>query len=121
MTIVKINQLRAEQILNEYPQLHKGECEAIAFMQDAGGESDCIVSDDLKARKIFQMLNFKGTERWLDIMREEGMIDEETYVSKSFKLRLCILLERKIMTTCLEIETLSNDNNRSLLKIKELD
>lgn len=74
--IVKIDQTMVEQILREYPQLHKGECEAIAYMQSHFREKkDCIVSDDLKARKIFKTLNFQWTREMLDAMRAEGTID----------------------------------------------
>lgn len=81
--IVKVDQQIATQITNGHPQLHQGECEAIACAQTYRGEKKvCIVSDDSKARKIFQKLNFKWTERLLDIMKEKGIIDSEKYASK---------------------------------------
>ena len=87
VTIVKVDQPKVDRILKEHPQLHRGECEVIGFMQECSGKKKaCIVSDDSKARKIFQMLNFKGTERLLDIMNEDGIIDDKTYTSKSEKL-----------------------------------
>lgn len=86
--IVKVDPLKVERILNEHPQLHKGECEAISFMETySRGRENCIVSDDLQARKIFPMFNFKWTENLLDIMRETGIIDDETHASKSNMLR----------------------------------
>ena len=58
-------------------------------------EKSCIVSDDLKVRKIFQMLNFQGTEKLLDIMREEGIINEETYDAKNYLLQSSAFYSRK--------------------------
>ena len=60
--IVKVNQSRVGQILKEHPQLHRGECEAIALIREYATEKSCIVSDDSNARRIFQMLNFEGTK-----------------------------------------------------------
>ena len=94
--IVKVDQSKVDRILNEHPQLHRGECEVIAFMHTYSGEKKaCIVSDDSKARKIFQMLNFKWTERLLDIMKEKGIIDYETHSSKSDKLRNSAFYSRR--------------------------
>jgi predicted nucleic acid-binding protein len=83
VNIVKVDQQRTNQIMSGHPQLHKGECEAISYAQTYRGEKKvCIVSDDSKARKIFQKLNFKWTERLLDIMKEKGIIDSEKHASK---------------------------------------
>jgi len=86
--IVKVDQPEVDQMLKNHPQLHRGECGAIALMQAYPDKDNaCIVSDDSKARKNFQTLHFKWTERLLDIMKERGMIDDETYASKSTKLQ----------------------------------
>ncbi len=86
--IVKVDQEKVTQIQNEHPQLHAGECEAIVYAQEYSGKKKlCIVSDDSKARKIFLMLNFKWTERLLDIMKEKGIIDSNTHSSKIDKLQ----------------------------------
>ena len=86
--IVKVDPQRTAQIQNESPQLHLGECEGIAYVQAYSGEKKiCIVSDDSKARRIFPMLNFKWTERLLDIMKEKGIIDARTHASKMEKLQ----------------------------------
>lgn len=85
--IIRVDQNIVNRIQNEHPQLHQGECEAIAFVESyKGGKKACIVSDDTKARKIFQKLNFKWTERLLDIMKEKGMIDNSDYDKKREKL-----------------------------------
>jgi len=94
--IIKVDQSKVNQILNEHPQLHRGECEAIAFMQMYSGEKKaCIVSDDSKARKIFQKLNFKWTERLLDIMKERGIIDSDIHASISDKLQNSAFYSRR--------------------------
>jgi predicted nucleic acid-binding protein len=81
--IVEVDQQITSQVMRESPQLHQGECEAIAYAQTYSGEKKvCIVSDDSKARKIFQKLNFKWTERLLDIMKEKGIIDPVEHASK---------------------------------------
>jgi len=86
--IVKVDQSEVDQMLKNHPQLHRGECGAITLMQARSDKhNSCIVSDDSKARKSFQTLNFKWTEGLLDIMKERGMIDDETYASKSAKLQ----------------------------------
>jgi predicted nucleic acid-binding protein len=86
--IVEIDQQIISQVMSESPQLHQGECEAIAYAQAYTGEKKvCIVSDDSKARKIFQKLNFKWTERLLEIMMEKGLIDDSTYEAKTRKLQ----------------------------------
>ena len=86
--IVNVDPEKVTQIQNENPQLHRGECEAIVYGQTYAGEKKiCIVSDDSMARKLFQMLNFKWTERLLDIMREKGIIDSDTHSSKIDKLK----------------------------------
>jgi len=87
VNIVRIDQSLVQKIQNEHPQLHRGECEAIAFVESySGPKKICIVSDDSKARKIFQKLNFKWTERLLDIMKEKGLIDHSKYDEKTAKL-----------------------------------
>jgi len=86
--VVKVDQSKMDQMLKNNPQLHRGECGTIVLMQAYPDKDDaCIVSDDSKARKSFQTLNFKWTERLLDIMKERGMIDDETHASKSAKLQ----------------------------------
>lgn len=87
VNIVQVDQSLVQKIQNEHPQLHQGECEAIAFVESySGPKKTCIVSDDSKARKIFQKLNFKWTERLLDIMKEKGLIDPSKYDEKMAKL-----------------------------------
>ncbi len=86
--IVNVDPEKVTQVQNENPQLHQGECEAIVCAQTYTGEKKiCIVSDDSKARKIFQMLNFEWSERLLDIMKEKGIIDSYTHSSKIDKLK----------------------------------
>ncbi|MEM3008185.1 MAG: hypothetical protein QXI71_04440 [Candidatus Bathyarchaeia archaeon] len=85
--IVQVDQSLVKKIQNEHPQLHNGECEAIAFVESySGPKKICIVSDDYMAKKIFQKLNFKWTERLLDIMKEKGLIDPSRYDEKMAKL-----------------------------------
>jgi len=82
--IVKVDQQATSKVMNAYPQLHLGECEVITYAQTYAGEKKtCIVSDDSKARKIFQKLNFKWTERLLDIMKEKGIIDPKEHEAKT--------------------------------------
>lgn len=72
-----------EQIEKENPQLHKGECEVIAFAQSFDGEDDVyLLSDDRLARNKFQNLNFKWTEELMNHMNARGIIDPATYDSK---------------------------------------
>lgn len=78
--IVKVDQNKAAQLQKEHPQLHLGECEAIAFaMSNNGTRKTYILSDDLKARKIYQNFNFGWTEQLLDIMKRKNMIKSEVY------------------------------------------
>lgn len=86
--IVKVDQAKTNQIMNENPQLHRGECEAIVFAQTHTKERDlCIVSDDSRARRKFQTLNFKWTGEILDTMKADGTISEDTYNLKCHRLQ----------------------------------
>ncbi len=85
VNVVKVDHDLATKIQKSYPQLHSGECEAIAYALSTD-HKNCVVSDDLKARSFFQKLNFKWTERLLEIMKERGIIDEATHNSKIEKL-----------------------------------
>jgi len=49
----------------------------------------------LKARSFFQKLNFKWTERLLEIMKERGIIDEATHNSKIEKLEKSSFYSRR--------------------------
>lgn len=72
-----------EQIEKENPQLHKGECEVIAFAQSFDADDDVyLLSDDRLARNKFQNLNFKWTEELMNHMKARGIIDPATYDSK---------------------------------------
>lgn len=83
LDLVSVDQQKLNEIQNENPQLHLGECEAITYAKFLSGtQKVCILSDDLKARKKFPNLNFKWTERLLDIMKEKGLIDESDYKKK---------------------------------------
>lgn len=85
--IVQVDQNLVKKIQNEHPQLHQGECEAIAYVESySGSKKIYIISDDSKARKIFQKLNFKWTEQLLDIMKKKGLIDPSIYAEKMKKL-----------------------------------
>lgn len=86
--IVIVDQAMVSQMSKEYPQLHRGECEAVLLAQlQADGKKACVVSDDSKARKVFYTLEFKWTEELLDIMRKKGMLDERTYNLKNSRLQ----------------------------------
>lgn len=86
--IVIVDQSMVSQMSKEYPQLHRGECEAVLLAQSqAGRKAACVVSDDSKARKIFHTLDFKWTEELLEIMRKRGMLDEHTYNIKNDRLQ----------------------------------
>lgn len=86
--IVTVDQSKVSQITREYPQLHRGECEAIVFAQSQEFQSKvCLVSDDSKARKLFYRLHFKWTEELLDIMKRSGMLDAHTYALKRQRLQ----------------------------------
>lgn len=85
--IINVDQNESNRIQNLHPQLHLGECEVISYVEKyAGTKKICIVSDDSKARKLFQKLNFKWTERLLGIMKEKGIIDPIEYDEKMEKL-----------------------------------
>ena len=81
VNIVEVDHDLATKIQKSHPQLHSGECETIAYALSTD-HKNCVVSDDLKARSFFQKLNFKWTERLLDIMKEKGMIDPNEHESK---------------------------------------
>lgn len=86
--IVKVDQNKAAQLLKEHPQLHLGECEAIAFAMSHNSTSKIyILSDDSKARKIFQNFSFSWTEQLFDIMKGKGMIKSEVYDVKMKQLQ----------------------------------
>lgn len=71
------------QIEKENPQLHRGECEVIAFAESFDGDDDVyLLSDDRLARRKFQNLNFKWTEELMEHMKARGMIDSATYDTK---------------------------------------
>lgn len=85
--IVEVDQTKAAQLQKEYPQLHLGECEAIALAMSYNDTSKIyILSDDSKARKIFRNLNFSWTEQLLDIMERKSMIRSEMYKIKMKRL-----------------------------------
>lgn len=92
--IVKVDQATVCRILDEYPQLHRGECEAIALVQEHVGERH-VVSDDSRARKIFQTLNFMWTEELLDTMRKAGTISEDIYKIKHQRLQNSAFYSRR--------------------------
>lgn len=79
LLIVKVDPDHALTIQNENPQLHIGECEVIAFAIEHSSEKAYLLSDDLKARKLFKNLNFKWTEEVMQFMKERNIIDNETY------------------------------------------
>lgn len=82
--IVEVDQTRVSQISKEYPQLHRGECEAVLLAQSSKSvEKTYVVSDDSKARKIFCMLDFKWTSELLIYMKENRILDEITYNAKN--------------------------------------
>lgn len=86
--IVIVDQPRVSQMSKEYPQLHRGECEAVLLAQSqVDRKTACVVSDDSKARKVFHTLDFKWTEELLAIMRKRGMLDEHTYNIKNNRLQ----------------------------------
>ncbi len=92
--IVKVDQAGVCQISDEYPQLHRGECEVISFVQKHTGDLH-VVSDDSKARKIFQTLNFMWTEELLDAMRKAGTISEDNYKIKRQRLQNSAFYSRR--------------------------
>ena len=92
--IVNVDKNLAASIQNAHPQLHSGECEVIAYTIKTD-HKNCIVSDDSRARNFFQTLNFKWTERLLDIMKEKGIIDEKTHESKMAKLEKSSFYSRR--------------------------
>lgn len=86
--LVKVDIDKVTQIQNEYPQLHLGECEAITFaMLQKEQKNLYILSEDLKARKIFQNFNFSWTEQLLDVMKEKGIVNASIYKEKIDNLR----------------------------------
>ena len=86
--IVNVDQSKLSHMTKKYPQLHKGECEAVLLAQlHEKVEEMCVVSDDSKARKIFHNLNFKWTEQLLTIMKSNGILDEHTYNIKKQRLQ----------------------------------
>lgn len=86
--VVTVDQELKQKIERSNPQLGPGECEAIAYSITVQNErKNCIISDDLKSRKLYESLNFKWTERLLEIMKEKGLIDDSTYESKTRKLQ----------------------------------
>jgi predicted nucleic acid-binding protein len=88
VTIEKVNLARTTQIQNEYPQLHTGECEVIAFAESrVGPEKVILLSDDRVARNKFPNLNFKWTEELMEHMKVKGIIDPNTYDKKLNELQ----------------------------------
>ena len=82
--IIYVDQLKVKQILNKYNQLHRGECEVIVFAQTCNNIKDmCIVSDDKKAKKIFNSLPFKRTSELLEIMNIKNIINNSEYKLKN--------------------------------------
>lgn len=94
ISVVKVDNDLATKIKKSHPQLHSGECEAIAFALSTD-HKNCVVSDDLKARSFFQKLNFKWTERLVEIMKEKGIIDDATHNSKIEKLEKSSFYSRR--------------------------
>ena len=85
--IVKVDHNRTIQMQKEHPQLHSGECEVMTLaMSHADSKQISVVSDDLKVRKIFQNFNFSWTEQLLDVMKDKGMLEPNTYESKMNRL-----------------------------------
>lgn len=81
--IVVVDQEKVSKELREYPQIHKGECEAVILAQSYGKENTYVVSDDKKARSIFQHIcNFKWTKELLAMMKDMEIIDDCTYSNK---------------------------------------
>lgn len=88
LRVVQPNRETADTLRREHPQLHTGECEAIAYAIDDSRKEKCyILSDDLKARKIFPGLDFKWTEALLDHMLISRIIDENTHSLKTTALK----------------------------------
>lgn len=85
--IVNIDRSKAISIEKEHPQLHRGECEAIALYMKIARLDSCIISDDLQVIHLFQSLNIKRTQKLLKIMKEKRIIDGMTYRSKITKLQ----------------------------------
>jgi predicted nucleic acid-binding protein len=86
--IVKLQSARATQIQNEFPQLHLGECEAIALAELFQIENKIyILSDDRKARKLFPDFRFRWTEQVLDFMEKKGIIGSGVHHSKTNTLQ----------------------------------
>lgn len=86
--IVEVDQNKAAQLQKEYPQLGRGECEAILLAMSSNDTSTTyILSDDLKARKIFQSFNFRWTQELLKFMKTKNMIKSEMYEIKLERLR----------------------------------
>ncbi len=85
--IVEVDQAAIKWMMGMHPQLGRGECEAIIYAEAQGNTGKiCIVSDDKKARSKFGKLNFKWTERLIQLMKEDGMIDEQTHAKLMEKL-----------------------------------
>lgn len=96
VNIKKVDPEKISLMSKEYPQLHRGECEAVLLAQSCKGiKKVCIVSDDSKARKIFSTLNFKWTEELLTVMKREGVFDIDTYNIKKLKLKNSPFYNRK--------------------------
>lgn len=94
--IAVVDQSRVSQMLNEHPQLHRGECEAVLLARSqVDRKKVCVISDDSKARKTFHTLDFKWTEELLAIMRRKGMLDERTYNLKNDRLQKSAFYCRK--------------------------
>lgn len=94
VSVVRVDEDLATKIQKSHPQLHSGECEAIAYALSTD-HNNCIVSDDGKARNFFQKLNFKWTEKLLEIMKEKAIIDDATFNSKKEKLEKSSFYSRR--------------------------
>ncbi|MFH0970175.1 MAG: hypothetical protein V1776_01810 [Candidatus Diapherotrites archaeon] len=86
--VVKIVQVDAEKVAQLKKEvggtLGDGESEAIIYaIEKKDGKKICLVSDDRFARKKFdKTINFKWTERLLEIMQENELITKEVYREK---------------------------------------
>ena len=85
--VVSVDHSKVTSIEKQHPQLHRGECEAIAFYMSVARIDSCIVSDDLNVIKFRPPLNFKRTQKLLKVMEEEKIIDEKTHRLKIAKLK----------------------------------
>ncbi len=80
ITKIVIDVNKRKMIENTNIGLHLGECACITHALD--NSKSKIISDDRKARKKFQNLNFVWTEELLEDMKENRMISDKKYTKK---------------------------------------